>query len=74
MSHNELKERLAFIERALKSNNFTPLERRDLMWEADCCKREIENQSDREYVERIAKQKADAYQDEINDKLKIRMK
>jgi hypothetical protein len=69
MYQHELKERLAFIERALKSNNFTLPERRDLMWEAECCKREIENQSDREYLERIAKMKADAYQDEINDRL-----
>jgi len=69
MYHHELKERLAFIERALKSKHFTLPERRDLMWESDCCKREIENQSDREYLERIAKYKTDMTNEDINSKL-----
>ena len=69
-----LKERLAFIERALKSKHFTLPERRDLLWERDCIKREIANQNDTEYVNRVAKLKTESYLDEISDKLVIRRK
>ena len=63
------KERLFMIDRCLKSTQFTPEERENLLWERDCCKREIENQNDREYVERIAKYKADMVNEDINSKL-----
>ena len=66
-----LKERLAFIERALKSKNFTLPERRDLLWELECVKLAIENQNDTEYHKRVAKIKTEAYLDEISDKLVI---
>ena len=56
-----LNQRKAFIERALKSKQFTTEEREDLLWEFNCVKREIKNQNDREYIERIAKLKTDAY-------------
>ena len=69
-----LKERLAFIERALKSKHFTLPERRDLLWELECVKLEIEKQNDTEYVNRVAKLKTEAYLDEISDKLVIRRK
>ena len=71
-AYANLEERLEFINRALKSTQFSPEEIQDLIWERDCCKREIEIRNDREYIERIAKQKADAMQEEINDKLIIR--
>lgn len=58
---NMLKQRLAFLERALKSKQITPEQREDLLWERDCCKRTIENQNDREYVVRVAKLKAEYY-------------
>lgn len=69
-----LEERLEFINRALKSTQFTPEELQDILWERDCCKRDIELRNDREYIERIAKMKSDAVQDEINDKLSWRRK
>ncbi len=72
MACQNLEERLEFIKKALNSSQFSPEERADLVWEYDCCKREIASRNDREYVERIAKQKAEAKDEEINDKLYIK--
>lgn len=60
-----LTQRLDLLERALRSKQFTPEEREDLIWEFNCCKREIKNQNDREYVVRVAKMKAEQYLEEI---------
>ena len=68
----DLKERLFMIDRILRSTQFTPEERENLLWERDCCKIAIENQNDTEYVERIAKQKTEMYLEETRDKLKIK--
>ena len=68
----DLKERLFMIDRILKSTQFTPEERENLLWERDCCKRAIENQNDTEYVKRTAKYKAEMIEEEINDRLKIK--
>jgi hypothetical protein len=74
MSYQSLKERLEFINRALKSSQFSPEEREDLLWQYECCKREIANCEDTEYNERVAKMKVEAAQDDINNKLVIRRK
>jgi hypothetical protein len=72
MAYQNLEERLAFIKKALNSSQFSPEERADLVWELDCCKREIANRNDIEYIERTAKMKAEAMDEEINDKLSKR--
>jgi hypothetical protein len=59
MYHEDLINRLAMIDRCLRSTQFTPEERENLLWERECCKREIANQNDTEYVSRIAKQKVE---------------
>jgi len=69
-----LKQRLYFINKALNSSQFSPEEKGDLLWERDCIKRELENQKDTEYVNRIAKLKAEAQIEEISDKLVIKRK
>lgn len=62
------------IDRILRSTQFTPSERENLLWERDCCKRAIENQNDTEYIERVAKQKTEEAIEEINEKLRDSIK
>lgn len=62
---DQLLARKAFIERALKSRQFTPEEMDDIRWEYDRVKQEIKNRNDRKYVLESAKIRAEQYLDDI---------
>jgi hypothetical protein len=66
---NQMISRIKEVEEMLKNVEMNSEDYAQLLWELSCWKREVEWRQDSEYVNKIAKYKADMMDEEISDRL-----